>query len=159
MKIRPIEKRDNQPLKAIIQAAIREYGNNVPGSPYYDAVLDHLAEHYAQQDRAKYWVAEVDGELVGGAGLGPFTYPNTAEFQKLYLSPAARGHHIGHQLEILAEKTAKEYGYEKFYIETFLNYKAARGLYQHVGFKQLDEPLGDQPSHQACNAWYVKDLK
>ncbi|GAX03436.1 GNAT family acetyltransferase [Secundilactobacillus pentosiphilus] len=159
MNIRPIEKKDNQPLKAIIQAAISEYGNNVPGSPYYDTVLDHLAEHYAHQDRAKYWVAEVDGELVGGAGLGPFTYPETAEFQKLYLSPAARGHHIGHQLEIMAEKAARKYGYKKFYIETFQNYKAARGLYQHVGFKQLDKPLGHEPSHAACNAWYLKNLK
>ena len=72
MKIRPIEKKDNAQIKKIIQAAIREYGNDLPDSPYYDEVLDHLAEHYAQQDKAKYWVAEVDGELVGGAGLGPF---------------------------------------------------------------------------------------
>ncbi|GAX02083.1 GNAT family N-acetyltransferase [Secundilactobacillus silagei] len=158
MKIRPIEPKDNQPLKAIIQSAIREYGNNLPNSPYYDTVLDHLAEHYAAQDKAKYWVAEVDGELVGGAGLGPFSYPKTAEFQKLYLSPKARGHHIGHQLEITAEKAAKEFGYEKFYIETFMNYTAARGLYKHVGFKQLDQPLA-KPSHSACDAWYVKDIK
>ncbi|GAW98308.1 GNAT family N-acetyltransferase [Secundilactobacillus mixtipabuli] len=158
MKIRPIEPKDDAQIKAIIQSAIREYGNDLPDSPYYDTVLDHLAEHYDHQDKAKYWVAEVDGEIVGGGGLGPFSYPHTAEFQKLYLSPAARGHHIGHQLETLAEQTAKEYGYQKFYIETFLNYKAARGLYQHVGFTQLDKPLGDKPSHKACTAWYVKDI-
>ncbi len=37
--------KDNAQIKKIIQAAIREYGNDLPDSPYYDEVLDHLAEH------------------------------------------------------------------------------------------------------------------
>ncbi|WP_155286609.1 GNAT family N-acetyltransferase [Lacticaseibacillus zhaodongensis] len=158
MHIRPIKPADDAALKAVIQATIHEFHNDVPGSPYFDPHLGQLAELYADPATSAYWVVvDDDDQVLGGGGFGPYPYPDTVEVQKLYLTPAARGHGFGHKLVDMAAARAKELGLKQLYIETFHNYTAARGLYEHLGFKQIPAaPAG--PAHPACDTFYLKQI-
>lgn len=158
MHIRPVKPSDDQALKTAIQATIHEFHNDVPGSPFFDPHLTHMAETYADPSQGAYWVVvDANDQPLGGGGFGPYPYPDTVEVQKLYLLPAARGHGFGHQLVNLAEARAIELGVKQLYIETFHNYTSARGLYEHIGFKQIaTAPAG--PAHPACDTFYLKQI-
>lgn len=159
MRLREITKEDNQQIKHIIQKTLSEFEDAKQGSAYFDPQLDYLAEYYTEQsEKAAYWVIEDEntGKIVGGGGVGPFT-EEIAELQKVYFLPAVRGQGWGKKIIILAEKTAKQSGYKKLYIETFANLDRAVRLYNHMGFRQLEEPLA-QTQHSACDLWFEKNL-
>ena len=53
---------------------------------------------------------------------------------------------------------AKEFGYDKCYIETMFNMESAQKLYLKKGFSYLDKPKGNT-GHSSCPVWMIKDLK
>ena len=79
MNIREIKKEDNPKLKQIIQDTLESYDLAIPGTAYFDPQLDYLHKYYEGLLNAKYWVMEVNGEVVGGVGIAPF---NESEFRK-----------------------------------------------------------------------------
>ncbi|MHA8137689.1 GNAT family N-acetyltransferase [Lactobacillaceae bacterium Scapto_B20] len=154
--IAPITKQDNEALKQIIKAALEEYGDNVPNSTYDDPVLNDLFTFYQQTPKSQYNVVKRNGKVLGGGGVAPYT-DEIAEVQKLFLSGETRGHGIGKQLIMMAEQTARQFGFKQLYIETFSNMDAAIGLYEHVGFHRIDQPILPM-SHSACDVLLLKDI-
>ncbi|HET7899248.1 MAG TPA: GNAT family N-acetyltransferase, partial [Flavisolibacter sp.] len=69
IRIRTIQKNDNQALATIIRSTLKEFGANKPGTVYYDPTTDALYELFASAPLSVYFVAELDGELVGGGGI------------------------------------------------------------------------------------------
>ena len=95
--------------------------------------------------------------MVGGAGVAEFDgIKNCAELQKLYLDDAAKGKGYGKALMCVAEDWARSAGYEKLYLETHTNLSAALGLYERMGFQQIEPP--DAVFHTTMNRFYLKDL-
>lgn len=150
MKIRNILPEDNQAVKEIIQAAILEHGAPKIGTAYSDAATQAMYEQY-QKPRSTYYVIELDGTVVGGAGVAPLDnyIGNVCELQKMYFKPEARGKGYGKQLMILCLEKAKELRFENIYLETMYNMYDAQGLYKHVGFELLKAPLGNT-GHFSC---------
>ena len=70
MNIRKILPQDNEAIKNIIQQSILEHGAPKIGTAYSDAATQAMYQHY-QKPRRDYYVLEVDGEVVGGAGVAP----------------------------------------------------------------------------------------
>jgi len=52
---------------------------------------------------------------------------------------------------------AKDFGFEKCYIETMPFMYAAQKLYKKSGFEYLDAPLGNT-GHSSCSVWMLKVL-
>jgi putative acetyltransferase len=158
VNIRTIQPADNQALAVIIRNALAEFGANKPGTVYYDATTDALYELFRQQGSI-YYVAEENGVLIGGAGIypSPGLPTGTCELVKMYLSPAARGKGIGKGLIEKALAFAKEAGYRNVYIETMPELRKAMSVYEKVGFKYLDGPLGNT-GHFGCDIWMLKEL-
>ena len=52
---------------------------------------------------------------------------------------------------------AREFGFEKCYLETMPYMKAAQKLYEKKGFEYIDAPLGDT-GHYSCPVWMLKQL-
>ena len=156
--IRTIEPADNQALAVIIRNALTEFGANKPGTVYYDATTDALYNLFQQQGSI-YYVAEINGELMGGAGIfpSPGLPADTCELVKMYLSPAARGKGIGKMLIEKALQFAEDTGYRKVYIETMPELRKAMSVYEKFGFKYLDGPLGNT-GHFGCEIWMIKGL-
>ncbi|USB33923.1 GNAT family N-acetyltransferase [Paenibacillus sp. YPG26] len=158
MQIREITEQDNQAIEQIIRRSLESFELNIPGTAYFDPQLGSLAEFYKQQINSKYWVVVTDqAEVVGGVGVGRFGQnPDICELQKLYLSPAVQGQGLSKELmRVALDYAAKHY---KFcYLETFKKLQAANSLYLKFGFRQLEQGL-EESEHNACDAWYMKEL-
>ena len=157
--IRPIQRNDNPFLAKIVRDTLTEFGANHPGTVYYDATTDALYELF-QKKGAAYFVAEIDGEIVGGGGIYPTDGlpADTCELVKMYLLPTARGHGLG---KTLIEKNivfATETGYKNVYLESMPELKQALKVYAKFGFDYLKGPMGNS-GHTGCSLWMLKRLK
>jgi putative acetyltransferase len=156
--IRTIQPADNQVLAVIIRNALAEFGANKPGTVYYDATTDALYELFQKQGSI-YFVAEENGQLIGGAGIypSPGLPADTCELVKMYLLSAVRGKGIGKMLIEKALQFAKDSGYNKVYIETMPELRKAMSVYEKFGFRYLDGPMGDT-GHFGCEIWMLKEI-
>jgi putative acetyltransferase len=156
--IRTIEFRDNPVLATIIRASLAEFGANKPGTVFFDDTTDHLFEMF-QEPGSMYFVAEQNGQVLGGAGIYPSEGlpQQTCELVKMYLRPEARGKGLG---KLLIEKSlefAKGFGYLQVYIETMPELRKAVTIYEKFGFEYLNGPLGNT-GHFGCDVWMLKTL-
>lgn len=149
---------DNKSLAKVIREVLKEHGVDKPGTVYTDPTTDALYELF-QKDKAVYWVVEDAGEILGGCGLYPTVGLNEScvELVKLYLSQALRGKGIGKKLMLQCIEDAEAMGFNEVYLETLPELDNAIGLYEQLGFEQLDAPLGES-GHFACNVWMLKRL-
>ncbi|MGD7001656.1 GNAT family N-acetyltransferase [Corynebacterium halotolerans] len=157
MIIREMKKEDNARVEAIIKESLKSHGLAIPGSAYFDPQLGELRQYYNRFNHANYWVAEVEGEVVGGVGIAPYGESGTVcELQKLYLIPEAQGVGLSRKLMDEALSFASRH-YEQCYLETMHELEAACILYEKYDFTLLPEPLPGS-DHSAMDAWYLKDL-
>jgi putative acetyltransferase len=156
--LRTIKQEDNQQLASIIRTVFKEHDAAKPGTVYYDPTTDDLYALF-QTPRSVYWVAEVDGQIAGGAGIFPTPGlpDNCCEFVKFYLASIARGKGAGRKLMEQCLESAKELGYKQVYIESILEFKAAISFYEKMGFQSLNAPLGNS-GHFGCDIWMLKNL-
>ncbi|SFW75259.1 GNAT family N-acetyltransferase [Chitinophaga sancti] len=158
MTIRKIQARDNQMLGTVIRQVFKEFGIDRPGTAYYDPELFSLSTLFETPGSA-YWVAEIDGELVGGGGIFPTKGLDSTcvELVKFYLLPKARGKGFGKELLLHCCAGAKEMGYQSIYLETMPELTSAVPLYEKTGFRHLSAPSGCS-GHFACSIWMQKEL-
>lgn len=156
--IRNIEPRDNPGLARIVKDTLAEFGANKPGTVYYDPTTDHLFELF-QKNGAAYFVAELNGEVVGGGGIYPTDGlpADTCELVKMYLLPKARGMNLGRTMIEKCLAFAKEAGYKKVYLETMPELKQALNVYAKFGFEYLKGPMGNS-GHTGCSLWMLKEI-
>lgn len=157
--IRSIQPADNPAMAKIIRNALEEFGANKPGTVYYDDTTDALFELFDANQGSHYWVAEYEQEIVGGAGI--FPTPNlpkgTCELVKMYLKPTVRNIGLGRRMMHVAMEWAKSYGYSHAYLETMPELKKAVSVYEALGYKYLQGPLGNS-GHHGCDIWMLKEL-
>jgi len=158
VKIRNIELKDNEAIATVIRAALTEFGANKPGTVYYDSTTDHLFELF-QTPESIYFIAEIDGNIVGGSGIFPTEgLPlGTCELVKLYLDKSARGTGLGKKLLLQSMQWAKENGYSQVYLESMPELSKAVSIYEHVGFERLTQAMGNS-GHDGCDIWMLKKL-
>lgn len=156
--IRSIQPGDNAPLAAIIRNTLAEFGANHPGTVYFDPTTDTLFEVF-QADRSYYFVAELNGRIVGGGGIYPTEGlpKDTCELVKMYLLPQARGTGLGRTLIEKCIEKAKELGYRNIYLETMPELKQALNIYAKFGFEHLTAPMGNS-GHTGCSLWMMREV-
>lgn len=158
IQIREIQKQDNQQIAAVIREVF--IADNFPktGTAFADIQLDFMFEAY-DKPRATYFVVEVEGKIVGGAGVSQLenSTENICELQKMYFLQEVRGKGIGSQMIQKCLEKATELGYEKCYLETLPEMLAAQSLYKKMGFEYLCAPLGNT-GHTTCPVWMIKSL-
>jgi putative acetyltransferase len=157
--IRQIREDDTKKLATIIRDTLAEFKANKPGTVYFDETTDHLADVF-KVEGSIYFVAELDGEIIGGSGIYPTANlpDGTCELVKLHLSNKARGKGIG---KLLLEKcitAARELGYKKIYLETMPELTIAIPMYEKFEFTYLQAAQGSS-GHTGCDVWMIKDLE
>lgn len=159
MFIRTIREDDNKALATIIRNTLAEFKANKPGTVYYDDTTDHLSEIF-KAGNSIYFVAEQQGEILGGAGIYPTANlpAATCELVKFYLSANARGKGVGKLLLQKCIKAAKEMGYTKMYLETMPELTIAIPMYEKFGFTYLPAAQGSS-GHTGCDVWMIKNLE
>jgi putative acetyltransferase len=159
IRIRKIRKSDNPRLAGIIRTTLTEFRANKPGTVYYDDSTDQLSEVF-KKERSIYFVACMDGEIVGGAGIFPSAGlpSDVCELVKMYLLPDARSRGIGNELLRRCIRFACRKGYRQIYLETMPELHLAIKLYEKSGFVRLSAPLGNT-GHTGCDIWMIKDIR
>jgi putative acetyltransferase len=156
--IRTIQPQDNPFIATVVRNTLAEFGANKPGTVYYDSTTDALYELF-QTPRSVYFIALINNEIVGGAGIYPTDGlpDDTCELVKMYLLPKARGTGLGRSLIDMCLSFAKEMGYKNVYLETMPELKQALNVYAKFGFEYLKGPMGNS-GHTGCSLWMLKEV-
>ena len=158
-KIRPLESADVPALLQIIAASRAEYGIAQRGVELLEPADHAIYAHY-QRQRALYFVAVVDDEVVGGAGVAPLAGadPLTCELQRMYLRANARGRGIGEALLKECLAAARRFWFVHCYLETIAQMKPALAFYGRNGFRELPAPLG-RTGHHHNDRWMMRPVR
>ena len=158
MEIHRLTPEHDAALAALIRASLKAHALDIPGTAYFDAMLDHLSEFYsADPVRRAYFILMDDGRLVGGIGLAEIDlFENCAELQKLYLDDSVKGRGLGYRLIEKVEDAARALGYDRMYLETHTNLQAAIHIYEKSGYALIDRP--EAVVHSTMNRFYLKEL-
>jgi len=155
---RPISRRDDRAMAAIIRTVMTEFGACGPGFAILDPEVDGMSKAYGRP-RHGYWVVVRGERVVGGGGYGQLTGASeeVCELRKMYFLPEGRGVGMGAALlgHVLAQASAA--GYRQCYLETLQSMKEARRLYEAFGFRRIDGAMG-ATGHFRCDAYYLRDL-
>ena len=156
--IRPIERRDNATIAAIIRKVMPEFGADGPGFAIHDAEVDAMTAAYARP-RCAYFVIEMNGEVLGGAGVAPLdgSDGDVCELRKMYFLPALRGFGAGRAAIEKCLASARAFGFRRCYLETLTGMDAAQRLYLANGFRAIDRAMG-ATGHHGCNRFYLREL-
>ena len=156
--IRLIERNDNQRMAEIIRAVFEDMDVPKVGTAYADKDLDLMFGTY-QKPRSAYFVVERNGTVLGGAGIAPLADfdGNICELQKMYFLPEARKQGMGSQLMEFCIAKAREFKFDKIYLETMENMDRAQKLYTEYGFGFIEAPLGNT-RHFSCGIQMLKEL-
>ncbi len=158
MHIREIQQSDNPEVAAVIRKVFISDDYPKTGTAFEDPQLEFMFETY-QQPNSAYFVIEVEGRIVGGAGIGPLqnSDENICELQKMYFLEEVRGKGWGTLMIQKCLEKAIAFGFEKCYLETLPEMLSAQNLYQKVGFNYLETALGST-GHTSCPVWMIKVL-
>jgi putative acetyltransferase len=158
VNIRTIKEKDNAALADLIRSTLKEFGADHPGTVYYDDSTNHLSDVF-ETPGSIYFVAEFNGEVVGGGGIYPTEGlpTDTCELVKMYLYPQIRGIGLGSLLIKKCIDFAKQTGYHNIYLETMPELQQALKTYQKLGFEYIDHPMGNS-GHFGCDLWMLKKL-
>ena len=142
----------------MIRAVFDELDIPKVGTAYEDPYLDLMFEEY-NKPKSIYYVVEKDGIVVGSAGIAPLANEavSICELQKMYFLPETRGIGIGAEMMEVCLQSAKNFGYEKCYLETMPFMLAAQKLYKKAGFEYISAPMGST-GHDSCPVWMLKEL-
>lgn len=157
-RIRPIGPADDAAVAAVIREVMPCFGACGPGFALGDPEVSHMSAAYAAP-RSAYFVLEVDGRVLGGAGIAPLEGgdPDTCELRKMYFLPEARGRGLGARMLGLCLDRARGFGFRRCYLETLSGMDAAMRLYEKSGFRPLAGPMGDT-GHFGCDRQYLLEL-
>ncbi|WP_437610206.1 GNAT family N-acetyltransferase [Erwinia sp. V71] len=159
VRVRPITPADNPLIAQVIRDVSAEFGLTADkGYTVSDPNLDRLFELYSEANSA-YWVVERDGQVVGGGGVAPLLCSDAdiCELQKMYFLPAVRGLGLARSLALQAMEFARERGFKRCYLETTASLTRAIKLYEHLGFRHIDGPLGCT-GHVDCEVTMIREL-
>ncbi|HEX3023811.1 MAG TPA: GNAT family N-acetyltransferase [Chitinophagaceae bacterium] len=157
--VRNIEPGDNAALASIIRKSLEEFNAAKYGTVYFDEATDHLYELFSSTPNSKYFVAELNGTIIGGAGIFPTANlpEGYCELVKMYLSKDARGLGLGRMMINKCLEVAKEMNFTKVYLETMPELSKAVKVYEKFGFTYLKGSLGNS-GHCGCDIWMEKGI-
>lgn len=156
--IREMRPEDNAEVAELARYNLKKNDLDIPGTVYFDPVLDNLYDFYfGKEGRGYYVLVDEKEQVVGGIGFAEFEhFPHCAELQKLYLADSAKGKGFGYVMTRFVEEKMRESGYQVSYLETHENLKIAIHLYEKSGYQPIDRPSAVM--HGAMTHFYYKAL-
>ncbi|NUO02263.1 MAG: bifunctional helix-turn-helix transcriptional regulator/GNAT family N-acetyltransferase [Saprospiraceae bacterium] len=157
-ELRLIRKEDEVQVARLIRSVMTEYGAVGEGYSILDPEVDRMYEVYQAPGAAFFVIAKGD-EILGCGGVAALAggNPDTCELKKMYFYPAVRGLGFGKRLLSVCLQQATDLGYRYCYLETVNRMWQANLLYQRMGFRKIEGPMGCT-GHNSCETFYVKEL-
>ena len=145
-------------MARVIRTVMPEFGASGPGFALADPEVDYLSRAYSAP-RSAYFVLERNGQVLGGAGIAPLAGgdADVCELRKMYFLDDVRGRGQGRRMLQHCLAAARQFEFQRCYLETLTGMDAAQHLYADAGFKPLCGPLG-ATGHYACDRYFALDL-
>jgi putative acetyltransferase len=124
---------DSEKVMELVFSVLEEYGLK-PDPAGTDADLKDVEAAYLRRG-GKFHVLEIDGAIVGSAGLYPVSR-HECELRKMYLHRSLRGRGIGKLLLKTLLSDARRLGFRRVTLETASVLKEAIALYRSFGFRE-----------------------
>jgi GNAT superfamily N-acetyltransferase len=139
IRIRRAAAADSAPAAAVVRAVYEEYGFTWDEHGYHADLRD------VETAYAAFFVAELDGRIVGTAGLS-----ERGSLERLYVLPAARGAGAGSALLAAVAEEARRRGHDQLEIWSDKRFEDAHRLYRREGARVVGERVHDDPdsSHE-----------
>jgi putative acetyltransferase len=134
IRIRRATTGDSAHAAAVVKAVFDEYGFTWDEGGYHSDLLD------VESAYAAFFVADLDGRIVGTAGLS-----ENGSLERLYVLPAARGAGIGAALLAAAADEARRRGHARLEIWSDKRFENAHRLYRRAGARVVGERVHDDP--------------
>jgi DNA-binding MarR family transcriptional regulator/GNAT superfamily N-acetyltransferase len=115
----------------------KEYGWDATFEALVARIMADYVDHHDPR-RENAWIAEVDGEPVGGVHCVRRD-DETAQLRVLLVEPHARGHGIGARLVDECLRFARRAGYRQIVLWTYDALTSARRIYEAAGFHLTEE--------------------
>jgi GNAT superfamily N-acetyltransferase len=131
MRIRECTPADHAAVRELVNAILDEFGFAAEQVGSLEEDLAAIAERYGGQ--GGFWVAEVDGEVVGTVAVRPKN-ERICEVKRLYLRADKRGSGLGQALYEHAEAFARAAGYHGIWLDSSRRFDKAHRLYERNGF-------------------------
>ena len=109
---------------------------------YIDGALNHDLAHversYLQRPGSNFWIAELDGIVIGS--IGAYRRDDEeAEIRRLAVDRTARRQGVASRLLDEAEAFCRDAGYERAIVWTANHMAAAIGFLKHRGYHELED--------------------
>lgn len=157
VRVRRFEPRDLDAVIELVRTILPEYGITFGQGSSTDEQLRGLPGSY-RDAAGEFWVAELDGEVLGCVGMMPLSPAEAGEgvveLRKMYLAKAARGKGCGKRLLETAIAWARAVGMRKVVLDTLKEMTAAIALYTGAGFVRDDAQI----RAPRCTRGYRLDL-
>jgi putative acetyltransferase len=161
--IRSARDEDADGLIRLVSNAFAEY----PGCALdVDADMPELRKPAtaARAEKGRWWVAELDGAVVGSVAVTPVAasarpeQEKIVELKRLYVSPLARRRGLGAHLVALAESEAKSRDARTLILWTDTRFEDAHRLYDRLGFVRAPDTRALNDGSNTVEYHYAKAL-
>ena len=140
--VRRAAREDSAAAKAVVRAVYDEHGFGWDEGGYH-ADLDDVEAAYDA-----FWVAELDGRVVGCVGLASGKLEldgSDCSLERLYVLPGARGRGLGAALAGAVVAEARARGLAQLEIWSDKTLADAHRLYERLGASLVSERVNDDP--------------
>ncbi len=153
--VRPWTAADGLAAWQVVKTVFDEYGFILEAMDY-DGDLKDVQGQYLDRAGA-FWVAEVDGQVVGCVGMRPES-EGLIELRRLYLVPEYRRLGIGRELIMTAVEWGRTRGFPTVELWSDVAFERAHALYEAAGFQRAGFRIADDPD-QSREHQYVKHYR
>jgi ribosomal protein S18 acetylase RimI-like enzyme len=121
--------------------------------------LSDIPGQYLSHSRGNFWVADLNGSVVGIVGIQPRELEQEAELRRMSVSSSVRRQGIGRRLLETTDEFCRANGYSRIILSSVEILKPALEMYRRFGYETMKiEPYGEDPNNQIIVHHLVKEL-